>query len=214
MVIEMNKSISPKEEAIYKAVLELFEEGAELESMTVSEITRRAGIGKGTAYEYFSDKEEMIAKALFYNAEIFSKQLYDGVCKEKNIYDKVNYVLVMMEKQIKKMNCIFRLLHMLPDNSAISRRIREMGEAALSEEMPAIDIVRRMLTDEFRVDLETSTETMEYIVMNVYSRLLCFGMLINESRYRQIGDIDIIRELTCQGICREIEEIGNSKRTG
>ena len=67
----MDKEYLPKEKAIYQAVLALFEEGADLNSLTVSEITKRAGIGKGTAYEYFSDKEEMIAKALFYTTDIF-----------------------------------------------------------------------------------------------------------------------------------------------
>ena len=73
----MKREYSPKEKAIYKAVLELFEEGADLNSLTVSEITAKAGIGKGTAYDYFSDKEEMIAKALFYNIEYYYKLFND-----------------------------------------------------------------------------------------------------------------------------------------
>ena len=72
----------PKEKAVYKAVIELFEEGADINNLTVAEITGRAGIGKGTAYEYFSGKEEMIAKAFFYNGEMFCNQLYEGVSKE------------------------------------------------------------------------------------------------------------------------------------
>ena len=81
----MNKEPSPKEKAIYQAVLELFEEGADLNCLTVAEITKKAGIGKGTAYEYFSDKEEMIAKALLYHGEDFCKQLCVGLSKEKNL---------------------------------------------------------------------------------------------------------------------------------
>ena len=84
----------PKEKAVYKAVIELFEEGADINNLTVAEITGRAGIGKGTAYEYFSGKEEMIAKAFFYNGEMFCNQLYEGVSKENTLYDKVNYVLL------------------------------------------------------------------------------------------------------------------------
>ncbi len=37
----------PKEKAVYKAVIELFEEGADINNLTVAEITGRAGIGKG-----------------------------------------------------------------------------------------------------------------------------------------------------------------------
>lgn len=54
------ESYPPKVKAMYEAVLDLFASGRELSTLKVSEITARAGIGKGTAYEYFSSKEEMI----------------------------------------------------------------------------------------------------------------------------------------------------------
>ena len=38
---------------MYQAVLQFMEEGADVASIRVSSITERAGIGKGTAYEYF-----------------------------------------------------------------------------------------------------------------------------------------------------------------
>lgn len=57
--------LAPKVTATYQAVIDLLMEGVDVGSLTVSEITGRAGIGKGTAYDYFSSKEEMIAGALF-----------------------------------------------------------------------------------------------------------------------------------------------------
>ena len=41
---------------IYQAVPQMLKEGADINTLKVSEITERAGIGKGTAYEYFSSK--------------------------------------------------------------------------------------------------------------------------------------------------------------
>ena len=41
----------PKVTAMYEAVLDLFASGRELTTLKVSEITAKAGIGKGTAYE-------------------------------------------------------------------------------------------------------------------------------------------------------------------
>ena len=52
--------LRPKALAVYEAVLDLLDGGADLNSITVSEIAERAGIGKGTAYEYFSSKEDMV----------------------------------------------------------------------------------------------------------------------------------------------------------
>lgn len=204
----MDKKHLPKKKAIYQAVLELFEEGADLNSLTVAEITGKAGIGKGTAYEYFSDKEEMIAKALFYNAEIFCQQLYEGMDRQKNLYDKMNFLLLAMEQHITNMNCIFRMI-LLSDNSMISRRMKELLEhKRLSEEIPAIDIARRILRNEFQDKKALSAEKMDYLVMSILSKLLCFMMWLKESDNKTGEERDAMRRLVSQGICREVGEMG------
>lgn len=55
-----------KEIAMYEAVLTLLGEGASIEKIKVSDITKKAGIGKGTAYEYFDSKEEIFAGAFIH----------------------------------------------------------------------------------------------------------------------------------------------------
>ncbi len=59
--------LAEKERKLYDAVCELLAEGADASELKVSVITKRAGIGKGTAYEYFKSKEEMIARAMLYS---------------------------------------------------------------------------------------------------------------------------------------------------
>ena len=51
---------------MYRAVNDMINEGCDISNMKVADITKRAGIGKGTAYEYFSSKEEIIMKALVF----------------------------------------------------------------------------------------------------------------------------------------------------
>ncbi len=203
----MSKEYSSKEIAIYKAVVELFEEGADLNNLTVAEITGKAGIGKGTAYAYFSDKEEMIAKALFYNSENFCKQLYKGMCKEKDLCSKVNYVLLKMEQQIPKADCIFRFINMMSDNSTISKRIRDIVKEVISAKMSAVNIVKKVLEDEFK-DRETPSEDkMEYLALSVYSKLLCYAMVLKEDKYKQEEKRSTMRGLISDGICREVRAI-------
>lgn len=203
----MSKEHSKKEIAIYRAVLELFEEGADLNSLTVSEITGRAGIGKGTAYEYFSDKEEMIAKALFYNIESYCVSLYQGLSEEKTLYDKMNYVLLNMEQQLTKTNCLIRLVHMLSDHSATGDRIRELKEKKTSDEMLPVDLIRKILYDEI-ADADTTPESvMTYLGMSIFAKMLCYAMLLNEGKYGDAKERKDMRGLICRGICREIEEM-------
>ncbi len=55
-----------KKTAVLEAVISLVMEGKSLEALTVSETAARAGIGKGTVYEYFPSKEAMTAAAVCY----------------------------------------------------------------------------------------------------------------------------------------------------
>lgn len=54
-----------KVEKMFDAVNELVAQKADFSGLTVQDITEKAGVGKGTAYEYFSSKEELITLALF-----------------------------------------------------------------------------------------------------------------------------------------------------
>ena len=58
-----NGALPEKVRLLYEAVLAMVTNGWDINRMKVSDITAQAGIGKGTAYEYFSSKEEIIANA-------------------------------------------------------------------------------------------------------------------------------------------------------
>lgn len=58
-----------KEQAVYRAVLALLEQGNDLSTLTVSRIAAAAGIGKGTVYEYFASKEEIVRGLIEYCVE-------------------------------------------------------------------------------------------------------------------------------------------------
>lgn len=64
-----NLLTAPPEKVLlmYQAVVEMVKEGKDINCIKVSDITNRAGIGKGTAYEYFASKEAIITQALAYD---------------------------------------------------------------------------------------------------------------------------------------------------
>lgn len=64
---KMKKERNPKINQLLTAVIELIEEGMDIHTMKVIDITNRAGIGKGTAYEYFKCKEELVVAALVWD---------------------------------------------------------------------------------------------------------------------------------------------------
>lgn len=78
---------------MYQAVIEMVREGCDINKMKVSDITVRAGIGKGTAYEYFSTKEELITKALAYDVEIKLGDITKIVESDQNFAEKLGNLL-------------------------------------------------------------------------------------------------------------------------
>lgn len=100
--MENEKTYPPKVKAMYEAVLELFASGRELSTLKVSEITAKAGIGKGTAYEYFSTKEEMIIGAIQYEAakhvSIIMELIQNGESFQEIIFQGMDMLEAANEK--------------------------------------------------------------------------------------------------------------------
>ncbi|MBO6089347.1 MAG: TetR/AcrR family transcriptional regulator [Lachnospiraceae bacterium] len=94
--IKEMENLPVKEVKIYAAVGELIKEGKDVSNLTISEISNRAGIGKGTTYEYFDSKEELIYKALHYFVidslkAVLLKMLNEGSFKDK-FYSIMDYM--------------------------------------------------------------------------------------------------------------------------
>lgn len=87
----------PKVISMYDAVGELISQGMDLNDITVLDITKKAGIGKGTAYDYFSSKEEIIAKALLYHIQREIQVLVHGIGEKDNLHDKIYTLLNNIE---------------------------------------------------------------------------------------------------------------------
>ncbi|MFA7689355.1 MAG: TetR/AcrR family transcriptional regulator, partial [Bacilli bacterium] len=81
-----------KRELIFQAVIDIVKKEGLHSGITVSSIADKAGIGKGTIYEYFISKDEVIGESLRY----FIKD------KMENVIDLNSYELLSFEKALKK----------------------------------------------------------------------------------------------------------------
>jgi len=58
--------MKPKEILIYNAVIDIVEEQGFHSNIKISDIAEKAGIGKGTIYEYFKNKDEILTGSIMY----------------------------------------------------------------------------------------------------------------------------------------------------
>lgn len=91
--------VPPKVNQMYEAVMQLLEEGADVADIRVSTITERAGIGKGTAYEYFDTKEEIVACAIVYHIQRLFSWLEETLEAQRDFRAQVTFLLDTVEQK-------------------------------------------------------------------------------------------------------------------
>lgn len=84
-----NKDLYPKAVAVYEAILGFMSEGVPLSDITIAKVAKRAGIGKGTTYEYFESKEVMIYKTMIYGYDKMIQVIFEPVLEQEGFRGKM-----------------------------------------------------------------------------------------------------------------------------
>ena len=119
------KEYSEKEKAIFKGIMDLLNQGHRIHELKVSDIAAAAGIGKGTVYEYFSTKEEILRQAVSYYVykefEAFSSLINNQFRFEEIIYRILNHTVEMLKSRFASL--LFMVVSL--GESDIKQLIRE-----------------------------------------------------------------------------------------
>lgn len=177
------EKVPPKVRQMYRAVVELIGEGAEIAELRVSTITGRAGIGKGTAYEYFDSKEEIVACAITYAIESSFRRLETELLEKEDFCGQLEYLLDEIERKDDRKVCFLRFLHLLTDTSDFSDLIRQklcmesISEGTSRRYTPTMVfgkvLERARGRGELRGDLP-----MDYMIYSLFSHLMLYMMAV------------------------------------
>ena len=194
--------IPPKVLKMYEAVSQLVEEGADPGTLRVSTITDRAGIGKGTAYEYFDSKDEIVIYAVVYQMQTAMMELEKGLLERKTFQEQMNYLLDEVTAQEGRQNSFLKLIHLLTDNSEFSRQVQGIMASAAHEKYRLIQLFRKLMgaaveRGEVRKDLP-----LDYMVFSMGGRVLAYMVAVSEGGM-QI-ELSRMRELVYDGILNEL----------
>lgn len=89
-----------KSERIINAALNSFSKNG-YHNTRMEQIAKNAGVGKGTLYEYFSNKEELYKESLEYAISIYFDKINKAIEGKKNVDEKILGIL-KVEVQTKK----------------------------------------------------------------------------------------------------------------
>ncbi len=196
------EKLPEKVEAMYKAVTALLEEGADINRLKVSDITERAGIGKGTAYEYFQNKEELISSAMLYQMNV----IYSGVAKtiqEQTSFENCIYFLLSsIEEKISQRECFLKFVHIITDNGIISERLRDAIREHEKKTYQSEDYVKYMIRLGKKTGEIKSNLPEEYMYFAIASKIVGYAIYMTQE-HKKCSNREM-QKMICEGLLREL----------
>ncbi|MGL5692785.1 MAG: TetR/AcrR family transcriptional regulator [Peptostreptococcaceae bacterium] len=125
----MEIKYSQKEILIFEGFGKLVDEGFSLNNIKVSDIAKAAGIGKGTIYEYFKTKEEVIAKSICYKMNLGFANIVAKSDEEETFEEKCKK---SFEEIMKFMSSNFHYFQVMITNKEI-QEIMGLGKEENNE---------------------------------------------------------------------------------
>lgn len=176
--LERPQDVPNKVMLLYEAVAGMIAEGGDVNNISVSAITKKAGIGKGTAYEYFESKEDILISAIVFYIQKIYGQIRSKLASCDGFPQQMTMLLDELEKGSDKECSVVRYVHLMTDSSGIGRMVvQKMQKEPLCEYLPAAVLAsllkRGVERGEIREDLP-----MEYMVFILFTKLMSYFMCI------------------------------------
>ncbi|MDE5892336.1 MAG: TetR/AcrR family transcriptional regulator [Acetatifactor sp.] len=183
---EPKEQIPAKVLQLYRGVIELILEGVDIRTLKVSDITQKAGIGKGTAYDYFDTKEEIIVSAILHVMTCIQEEVEEELARRKSFFDQMEYLLDVLEDKMAERECFLHFIHLLTDTSIcglkLQERLKEAGQENYALVTMLVGLIREgMKRGELRTDLPIG-----YLCYAVSSQIVCFMASVS---FPDIGQI-------------------------
>ncbi len=212
--VEKIKNPPEKMRLMFEAVSGLVKEKKDIRALKVQDITAKAGIGKGTAYEYFSSKDELITHALMYEYSNKIMELARVVFQPKYFKERV-YKIFDWIRENKEYNEMFAQLlrtSLHPEKSyetdfPSGRTEEQCGLKSLGTEASAFiyQMIDLFMEDGYKEGVYTETDTGKRS-LTLLTSVVEYAFVVMgpaENRYSKIGD-EGIREFVYQSLIKTL----------
>ena len=161
-----------KKTQVYLGVISLVQQGHSLNELKVSEIAEASGIGKGTCYEYFSSKEEIIRETLLYT---FHKE-FDSFCGllqfDQGFEAGFRQVLSVMEKALSQFSPFQTLLSSVGKRE-LKQYVSEEKMENIHQMIRLIDLLLDQALEDGWVQLQQPREYQRFVLIGIM-QAYCF----------------------------------------
>ena len=162
-----------KKTQVYLGVISLVQQGRSLNDLKVSEIAEASGIGKGTCYEYFSSKEEIIRETLMFT---FHKE-FDSFCGllqfDQGFEAGFRQLLTSMEKALNQFSPFQTLLSSVGKRELKQYVSEETMEKIMRQMIRMIDLLLDQALKDGLIEPQRPREYQRFVVIGVL-QAYCF----------------------------------------
>ena len=165
---------------------------------------RSAGIGKGTAYDYFETKEEMIACALIYMMTGITSKINEGLIEKQTFEEKIQYLLDQTEHKMVERECFFRFVHLMTDSSICAQHLKKKTEENNQTNILPVNMIRKLLEDAIETGEIKNDFPIEYIVCTISAKVIAYVVCICTKEMMSIRP-DELKPLILNSIIKEFK---------
>lgn len=181
---------SDKKIVIFNGLIELIKNGGNPYTITVSDITKAANIGKGTLYDYFASKEEAICQALIYFIEIEIERVCKRIESKNTFKDKFYELLIVisdsLENNVSTMNVLLSTggvkefyEHMVDEKCSINKFAELVN-----------NVMEDLLTTGYNEGIITSSEDRFYQMMGIRGSICGYSHYLSKRHLYEEIDMD------------------------
>lgn len=176
--LEKIQDVPEKVRLLYDAVSDLISAGADINQLRVSAITEKAGIGKGTAYDYFDTKEELIACALTFYIGSISQEIKSFLLQQSSFEKQIALIMDEIEKEGQRQQWFLRFVHVMTDVNEVSCLVRRKIEQDEMGRYLPVNIFAEVIKQgkdrgEIRRDVPD-----DYLICSIFARLFTYMITI------------------------------------
>lgn len=173
------KKYHKREIEIYQGVLSLIREGTNPYDIKVSDIALAAKLGKGTIYDYFKSKEEVISKAILYSMNLEMNKAMERILEKDNFKDKYYTVLNILKDNLEN-NML--MMNNLMNSGAMEEFYKDFisDENGYDRKMKMIKAFYMDLIDEAGKEGLGMDRTSDYKFFAIHGGIMAFTSYINK----------------------------------
>jgi len=202
----LQENLPEKVRLLYNAISEMIAEGADFYKVKVVEISDRAGIGKGTVYEYFDNKEDLLVNAMHYCITLHVNQIEDQIRDKENFWEQVYCAMGLIEEKLRERVGFITFIHYFISSSEIGRQLRSQ---IIEEEQKEIHASQPMhlvygIVERARERGEISPALpMDFCVGELLAKFITFMVFLGKDDSSRIS-VEQMKRLLCESLRAEL----------